>query len=183
VSDGADLPWRGALAAGGMTLGVVALAFVAVSALQDPARPVPPEVKALQERKRAEVLATAAPTCGPADLDLVAAVHGPKGAAPAHKPDQDLTVWLAAVNPCATPVTFTTPTLCLFDGFELRRGDEPPRRGGTMCAQAVSTWTVEPGDAARVSFLVGNLPAGDWRVTSAFTATGASTEARFRVAP
>lgn len=182
MSDDAGVPWGGGLAALGMTLGVVALAFVGVSGLQDPDRPVPDEVQQLQAHKRQAQLAEGAPSCGPADLDLVAAVHGPEGEAASHRPDQDLVVWVAAVNTCSTAVAFTTPSLCLFEGFELATEGAAPRGGGTMCAQAITSWTLEPGEAQRSSYTLGNLDAGAYRVRAPFAATGEVAEVAFEVA-
>ena len=183
MSEGEGTPWGGGLAALGMTVGVVALGLVGVSALQDPDRPVPPEVRELQAAKAAARVAGGEAACAAADLDLVAAVHGPDGEAASYRPDQDLTVWVAAVNPCAGAVEFTTPSLCLFDGFELSTEGAEPRRGGTMCAQVVTGWSIGAGQAERSSYRVGNLPVGTYRVRAPFAATGASAEATFSVAP
>jgi hypothetical protein len=194
VSDSEGVPWGGGLAALGMTFGVVALGVVGVSTMQDPSRPTPDAMKELQADKRAAYVsegpsagqrgsdeATDSTGCGVAQLEIVHAMHGPNGEAKAFSADQDLTVWLAAVNPCLAEVTFTTPSLCLFDGFTLSSEGADDRSGGTMCAQAVTSWTLAPKGAERVSYQLGNLPVGTYTVRSPFAATGAVAELEFAV--
>ncbi len=183
MSEERSVPWAGGLAALGMTVGVVALAFVGVSSLQDPDLPLPPEQQRLQAEKKAALEAQLTPTCGPADFDLVAAVHDPLGTKGQFKPDQDLTIWVAAVNTCAQAVDFTTPSLCLFDGFTLSTAGAEPRRGGTMCAQAITSWSVPSGEAQRASYQIGNLPPGEYTVVAPFAASGALATTTFTVVP
>lgn len=174
------LPWGGALAAAGMTLAVVALGFVLIGGLQDPDTPMPAESAERLAQKKAELLA-AQSTCSVADVTYAAAVHGPDGEAEAHAPTHDLTAWVAVINPCSAPVSFTTPTLCLFDGFELLQEGSPPRPGGTMCGQALTEWTLPAGGVERWSYKLGNLPAGEYQVAARFSPGDGRAKATFTV--
>lgn len=185
----ASPPWRGGAIALAMTGGVVGAAFLLISGLQDPDRPMSPDAERLLEEKRAaflagsgEVIPTPSPACSPESLVLVGSALDADGSpATEFTSDQDLRLAVAIHNPCTDAVAFQTPSACLAPAFTLHRPDGTAQPGGSMCAQMISDWEVEAGGAQRASFAIGNLPAGAYSAEIPVPGLGRSASMEFVV--
>ncbi len=125
--------------------------------------------------------AEAPASCTVADLGLHAEVRPEDASKRPLEAGDELALALVVHNPCAAPITFATPGLCLATTFTVTDAAGDVREGRRACSGEPRTWTIEPASGEAVRWELGILEPGTYDVAIPVTFSDAVGTTRFVV--